>query len=455
MTSGKHHGCMTSYRRRLRNIAGVPIEVALWFCMMCGVGFAQQADQFSQSATDSSSTSGPLSPTDPQAAATDPPRHWRATWLHDPCTMITLSWNTETAGDGHKVRLRQAGTDQFVEFPAEVNDSFSFAEKVEMSLHYHRVTLSGLAADTRYDVEFESNGLRSPPFYFVTAPTGDSPFSLLFGGDSRSDQKKRLAMNRLMARLVAQGAASPDRRDRIVGLMHAGDYVGSGTNLKQWCQWMADHEQTVSPDGRLLVVIPARGNHDRGRLFCETFGFETRDVHNWFGLRFGSQLGVITLNTEASIAGDQAKWLRTELTAARRECRWLVAQYHRPGYAATKWPSGALMHWVPLFEQFNVDLVCEGDGHTIKRTVPIRGGKYDPDGVVYIGEGGLGVPPRSPKPRRWYLKEPGMCDQGYHVHRLSFDSDRLTCECILLDESVRDRWQSTRPSAVPSAQPTP
>ena len=78
--------------------------------------------------------------------------------------------------------------------------------------------------------------------------------------------------------------------------------------------------------------------------------------------------------------------------------KWKFAVYHHPAYssAPSRDNKDIREHWVPLFEQHQLDLVCEADGHNIKRTVPIRNGKRDPTGVVYIGEGGLGVPQRQP-----------------------------------------------------------
>ena len=101
----------------------------------------------------------------------------------------------------------------------------------------------------------------------------------------------------------------------------------------------------------------------------------------------------------------------------------------------------AIQSWVPLFEKHNVDLVCEADGHNIKRTVPIRNGKQDETGIVYIGEGGLGVPQRTPKNDRWYLQSPGMADKGHHVFVLTFREDELAGEYVLLGGEVRDSFE--------------
>ena len=63
--------------------------------------------------------------------------------------------------------------------------------------------------------------------------------------------------------------------------------------------------------------------------------------------------------------------------------------------------------------------------------------------MVYIGEGGLGVPQRTPKTDRWFLESPGMADQGHHVFVLKFTKEALHGTCLLLDGTIRDQF--TRP----------
>ncbi|MCG8584526.1 MAG: metallophosphoesterase, partial [Pirellulales bacterium] len=277
-----------------------------------------------------------------------------------------------------------------------------------------------------------SDGKKSPEMWFITAPEEDKAVRLLFGGDSRSGHADRRRMNRRMARILEE---SPE----ILALAHGGDYIVTGSNLSQWWQWMADHELTVTDNGRLLPIIPARGNHDRGPIFDEIFDFPAGDG-NYYAVDVSPQVQLVTLNTETSMAGDQKKWLESQLASARPERRWVIAQYHRPAWPAVKRPSSARQHAVPLFEKYNVDLVCEADGHNLKRTVPIRGGKQSADGIVYIGEGGLGVGQRTPKADRWFLQKPGMATKGHHVHVLTFNPDRLDVKAIGMDGSTLDQY---------------
>ena len=364
------------------------------------------------------------------------PAQWRVIWTSDPATTATISWSTAQPGSSHVVEFRKRGDDSTQGVRAAESGRVTGGPH---EFYYHHARLTDLQPATAYEVRMVSDNERSPLFYFVTAPAEDRPFSLMHGGDSRSDRKERRRMNEFMENLVARSLKNDDPADDILALAHGGDFIANGTNSEQWSEWLSDHELTTAADGRLLPIIPARGNHDIGPAFNQIFGFPEDDL-NYYAINITPQVRFITLNSETSTAGDQALWLERELAQSRLTSRWIVPQYHRPAFPAVKLPGGALLTWVPLFEKYNVDLVCESDGHNIKRTVPIRNNKPDETGVVYIGEGGLGVSQRTPKPDRWFLQEPGMADKGSHVFVLTFTKDKLIGQCVLPTGDVRDRF---------------
>jgi hypothetical protein len=74
----------------------------------------------------------------------------------------------------------------------------------------------------------------------------------------------------------------------------------------------------------------------------------------------------------------------------------------------------------------------------LKRTPPIRGEQVDFTGVTYVGEGGLGVPQRTPLGDRWYLQAPGMAASAHHVQLLSFEAETLRYQAILEDGTIAD-----------------
>ena len=50
-------------------------------------------------------------------------------------------------------------------------------------------------------------------------------------------------------------------------------------------------------------------------------------------------------------------------------------------------------HWSPLFDKYGLDAAFENDHHIYKRSNLIKGGKVDPSGTLYIGDGAWGYKP--------------------------------------------------------------
>ncbi|MDG1985346.1 MAG: metallophosphoesterase family protein [Planctomycetota bacterium] len=359
------------------------------------------------------------------------PAQWRLVWTTSPAHEVTVSWTTLEAGTSHKVHVRPRPGSQGLESTSvpsgqgerrarEVMAHRSGAYTLsptevekEAGAFYHHARVTGLQASSAYWLQIESDGRLSPELHFLTAPAEDRPFKMVHGGDSRTGISERQEMNRFIGRLA-------DEHPELISFAHGGDYIANGRLWGHWRLWLSQNEWTTSPSGRVLPMIPTRGNHEPGPIFDEVFDDPGGAGLNYFSTDLTPQVSLITLNTEISAAGDQAVWLERELQRLRPQRRWLLSQYHRALYPAVKDPASAKLHWVPLFEEHNVDLVLESDGHSVKRTVPIRAEKVDPSGVIYIGEGGLGVPQRTPKSDRWFLQEPGMSGKSHHVVLLEF-----------------------------------
>ncbi|MFT7667855.1 MAG: hypothetical protein ACI8X5_000540 [Planctomycetota bacterium] len=354
------------------------------------------------------------------------PAQWRVIWHEDPAHEATVSWSTEAEGNDHRVLASESAMNGIIEdypqsFTARRNGKYSLDPSEIGKLEgawYHHATLDNLKPSTTYYFVILSNGEASPEMHFVTAPEDARPFKLLYGGDSRSGHIARQVMYRLMASLALEDPS-------ILAFAHGGDFIYSGRLWGDWGQWLSHHELGVLDNGRVLPIIPVRGNHDSGPLFNEIFDTPGGDNNNYYVTEIGTELALITLNSETSTTGDQAVWLEEALSYLRPTHTWLVAQFHRPLYPAVKTPGPAKSTWVPLFEHYDLDLVLESDGHVLKRTMPIRSEKFDPTGVTYIGEGGLGVPQRNPDSERWYLKAPGMTASAHHITLLEFSPDKL------------------------------
>lgn len=366
------------------------------------------------------------------------PAQWRVTWGENPAREATISWSTKEATESNTV---------YYDTRALKGDVPSYKHKVQArlngrhtgkthTLHYHHAKLDKLEPNTAYYFCIGSDENFTREFHFITAPDSDVDLKFLYGGDSRSDRGGRRTMNNRMRALFE---ADPS----ILCLVHGGDYIADGDEVDQWSEWLTDHELTVTSAGRMLPVVPARGNHEAGDVqYDEVWADTGGRGKNYYRTMFGSQVMVVNLNTEISAGGDQAKWLE-ETLKANPKIRWQLANYHRPAYPAVKEPSVAKQHWVPLFERYNLDVAFESDGHSIKRTIAIRGDKPDATGVTYIGEGGLGVKQRTPDPERWYFKG-GTTGSASHVQKVTVTKETLTVETILHNGKVFDTWQGRR-----------
>ena len=193
-------------------------------------------------------------------------------------------------------------------------------------------------------------------------------------------------------------------------------------------------ETLVDDEDRIIPILVTTGNHEiiDGYYFNHE-DFEKSDAwreanapyfytffafpgHPGFGsLDFGDYLSLLLLDTDHShpIEGVQTEWLQAQLAERhQRGVPHIFPIYHVPAFPSHRSPDGAVStrvreNWVPLFEEFGLELAFENHDHTYKRTRPIRGGEVDEEeGVVYIGDGAWGVITRDGDQRdAWYIQE--------------------------------------------------
>jgi hypothetical protein len=307
-------------------------------------------------------------------------------------------------------------------------------EIVTPDLFYHHVVLKGLKPETVYYLAVKTAGGLSREYNFKTAPKDDKPFKLIYGGDSRSRIDVARQINEQLREMVKKD-------DSIIALLHGGDYAGR-PQRDQWKDWLEAYALTTAEDGKLLPIIPVVGNHEapvKSPMFRQAYGYPGGQ-DDYFTCRLTPSVGILCLNTEISAEGEQKIFLRNELTKLGKDkVKWQIAAFHRPAYPACKQPSVAKVSWVPLFEEYNLDLVLESDGHCIKRTVPIRNGQESEDGIVYLGEGGYGAPQRDPKMDRWYLQgDNAFASRGDHIMMLEITPKAINYTTVLNTGEIVD-----------------
>lgn len=322
-------------------------------------------------------------------------------------------------------------------------ETYTFAET---SAWIHRAKLTNLEPGTTYKVLLISDDKAAEPFRFRTAPKTRDAFSFIAGADSQSETPERKEITAL--------AASKDPEFILL----TGDIVMSGMSELAWDNWFDEwHDLMITDENRRVPIIPALGNHDvRGWIMgdFETDAaffanrFNLPDPQNYYYLVYGDGLLIITLDSghtsafnedlewfkdtgyyeggphrvRSSHDGMQKQWLEKTLQNYEH-LPWKIVQQHINAFATSQhyWEKPRygrrLMHehWVPLFEEYGVDLVHEGHGHRLKRSHPILNGAIDDRGVTYIGEGGWGTHMGRPDPM-WFLADKGSDHHFWLIH---------------------------------------
>ena len=408
---------------------------------------------------------------------TTEPIHVRVLFEAHPSKEAVIAWTTTAEGSDHRLYYDTMPRSSELSRGVPVQSAYKYSlpsthsapytlrpEEAEAGMHAwsHNVYLSDLKPGTAYYLTVLSDGDTSEEFHFVTAPDTNSPVRVLAVGDSRTprvenlDGTRRTHPENTRRQVNATMRRQLEAHPRIIALLHGADY----TKRAYWGElywWLKDHtEMTTTAANRLLPIIPARGNHDLDIGFEEMFWWPDRENDFYYASHLNAETALITLNTEISRGGNQREWLESQLEELRSEKRWLMAMYHRPAYPSVRdYKSAAPQRsaWVPLFEQYGLDLSYESHDHALKRTHPIFAGEINRErGIIYFGDGGGGVAQRHPHPDRWYLAKTG---RYHHIHMLSFGNNKLDVEGISIDDEVidafsvsHDRRRSTERDAV-------
>ena len=311
------------------------------------------------------------------------------------------------------------------------------------------VRLTGLAANSAVYYRVCEGNSCGERLWFKTAPTDNSPFVMLSGGDTRTGWSTRILGNQLLAKI------------RPLFIMHGGDFT-SANNASQMEGFLTDWQLTFSNDiidgiayKRIYPLVPTFGNHedDDYCTLCKVFGVdynddeECTDYDTYGAFDISPLLRIYTLNSEyknsgwSTQAAAQANWLASDLAANSGNVSWRFAQYHKPlfPHSTSKSENPTLFNWwADEFYNNAMNLVFESDTHLSKVTSPVEpvGNTFQvttTGGTVYAGEGSWGAPARSAnKNYPWTLENESI--QQFKI--LTISSDKVEIRTAQFDSGA-------------------
>lgn len=333
------------------------------------------------------------------------PSHTYLTWRGDTATTMVVHFHTAAAVES-VVRYDTASHADGGEYAHRATGASHQIPGLEDGRHVHTVELTGLAPGTTYHFRVPDGEERM----FRTLPNDGSPIRAIFGGDVHVLP---------LSQLVLTQAAKQNPDVAVIG----GDIAyanGELKNIRMWDLWLRRWESTmVREDGALIPAIHAIGNHEvnktgdpdptvRAPFF---FGFFDQGGKTHFARDLGPHAHLVVLDTgHITPHAEQVDFLKDALAAADAR-PFVFASYHVPQYPSHRSyddsrSQAARELWAPLFDAHRLSIGFEHHDHTFKRTKPIRGGKVDDAGTVYLGDGAMGVPVREIKNGdAWYIEK--------------------------------------------------
>lgn len=263
-------------------------------------------------------------------------------------------------------------------FPVSGQEYETYPEMSASNMVIHRCFITGLEADTSYwyRVGDRNSGLWSDVYTFTTAYSSsemsEDGFDFLLYADSQGFLFSEMEV---WQKVIEESCKKyPD----VDFMVHMGDFVETANNALLW-----QYALNLAPDEiRNNTLFPVVGNKDLNYVTKYfTVGAESDGyIYNgWYSFDYeGVHFTVINTGDETDITKQQIKWIKKDLAAAG-DAMWKVVLIHKAPYSdANHADDSDIVHLreelMPLFEQYEVDVVIQGHDHFYFRSEPVENG---------------------------------------------------------------------------------
>ena len=320
-------------------------------------------------------------------------------------TEVVVSWYTTDAVGNPRVMLGTPTSGFGRTVAAETRTYRDAKSNVEVRVNHARLT--NLTPDSDYVYAAVHDGADPETGTVRTAPLGRKSLRFTSFGDQATPALVRLpdgtyGTDNIGSPAAADTTLAIERLGPLFNLVN-GDLCYANLaqdRVRTWSDWFENNTRSA----RYRPWMPAAGNHENelgngpvGFGAYQTY-FSVPDSGSspelrglWYSFTAGS-VRVISLNNDdvayqdggnfyvhGYSGGEQRRWLADELASARRDpdVDWVIICMHQTAISTADRTNGADLgirqEWLPLFDQYRVDLVLCGHEHHYERSHPVHG----------------------------------------------------------------------------------
>ena len=326
-------------------------------------------------------------------------RYIRQIVAQDNSTSRTIMWQSDNSEADAVIEYRLEG--------AEKSRTIGATDKAftddGSTTYIHEATLTGLTPNTKYEYRVGYGTDRRSDWYRLET-AGASVYDVLIYPDSQSGDYSQ------WEEIVKSSAL---RNPRTTLYISMGDLVDNGEHAYQWRTWL----NSIKPLSANVPLATTLGNHEMYTLdwkMREPYAYlnyfavppNGNEIFNrrYYSYDFGDVHYVVldTMLYESNHEDNhdthhpdlydvQVQWLRQDLTANTK--KWTVVLMHRDPFQYAFDRPGANravgfddegVLFMPIFDEFNIDLVLSAHLHSYRNRGHVRNFDRDPSGPLYI-----------------------------------------------------------------------
>ena len=326
-------------------------------------------------------------------------RYIRQIVAQDNSTSRTIMWQSDNSEADAVIEYRLEG--------AEKTQTIGATDKAftddGSTTYIHEATLTGLTSNTKYEYRVGYGTDRRSDWYRLET-AGASVYDVLIYPDSQSGDYSQ------WEEIVKNSALRTPRTALYISM---GDLVDNGEHAYQWRTWL----NSIRPLSANVPLATTLGNHEMYTLdwkMREPYAYlnyfavppNGNEIFNrrYYSYDFGDVHYVVldTMLYESNHEDNhdthhpdlydvQVQWLRQDLMANTK--KWTVVLMHRDPfqYAFDRSDANRAVGFddegvlfMPIFDEFNVDLVLSAHLHSYRNRGHVRNFERDASGPLYI-----------------------------------------------------------------------